>query len=492
MLKKIVLGLLAAVVLFALVLAAGTWRQASRQITVAPAPKLTLDENAAAERLAQALRLKTVASRADPKANAEPFTALRSQLAEQFHSVAGALQREVMDDSSLLYTWGGTDPGAAPILLVAHQDVAPASGAAAAPSAPFPAAVKDGVIEGHDVRDGKTDLLAQLQAIDLLIADGYKPRRTVYLAYGADQELGGLRGAARIAELLKQRGIHPACVLGEGLPLLVGVVPGVTQPVALVGVAGAGHESVTITVNAPAGPASPPEAGAGALLDRVLARLRGDPVPPTPNGVASSLIRTLAPEMHGLLRVEASNPWLFRSRVRERLADVPVLGPTLGEPPAAVVQSDSRGSAPGRAQATVDLPVPLGTTREALLERVRKVVAEVVPAGRFELQVLPGAQNPQAVVATDSPQYQALNRTIREVFPHAVVAPAMAAAGDAMYYGAISDHVLRFSPLRANASDLGRAAGASGRLSVADYADAIRFYYRLIPQLTDADSLRSK
>ena len=97
---------------------------------------------------------------------------------------------------------------------------------------------------------------------------------------------------------------------------------------------------------------------------------------------------------------------------------------------------------------------------------------------------LPGAVDASKVAPTDSAQYRVLNQTIREVFPDALVAPGLMVAGtDSIHYGAISDHIFKFSPIRANSEDLKRFHGTNERLSVANYQDAIRFYHRLIPQV---------
>jgi acetylornithine deacetylase/succinyl-diaminopimelate desuccinylase-like protein len=65
---------------------------------------------------------------------------------------------------------------------------------------------------------------------------GWQPPRT-YLAYGADEEVSGQRGAAQIAALLKSRGAQLDFVIDEGLLVLDGVMPGLKQPAALVGIA---------------------------------------------------------------------------------------------------------------------------------------------------------------------------------------------------------------------------------------------------------------
>ena len=55
-----------------------------------------------------------------------------------------------------------------------------------------------------------------LEAAEMLLGRGFQPDRTVYLAFGHDEEVGGRHGAAAIAKLLEQRGVRPAFILDEG------------------------------------------------------------------------------------------------------------------------------------------------------------------------------------------------------------------------------------------------------------------------------------
>lgn len=494
MLKRIGWVLLALVLLLVLAFAINTWRGTSQQIKVAPLPAIDLDENAAAARLAAALQLQTVSSATDPQANAEQFKALHALLARLFPNVNAALQRENVGGFGLLYRWGGTDPKAAPILLLAHQDVAPV-----APDAdknwqvpPFAGQIKDGIVWGRGAWDDKGNLMAQLEAIDRLIQKNYQPRRTVYLAYPADEETGGTRDGAQIAALLKQRGIQPAFVLEQGQPILDGVVPGVASPAALVGVGGNGSAAIAIKVRPPApgtATASQPDASASDLLQRVIARLQAEPPAAPLDGIAGPTLKALVPEMHGAPRVLFANRWLFGSIVQRQLADAaPTRAWLRGAiPPAADPPGQAAVAASGDAAATLDFRILPGESAAHLLEEVRKVVAEVVPAGRFELAVLPPTRRPADAALTASAQYQILNRTIREVFPTAVVAPVLTTPDANSALGAVlGDHVFAFTPLQADRADLTRIHGSNGRLSVAGYANAVRFYHRLLSQLADA------
>jgi carboxypeptidase PM20D1 len=136
---------------------------------------------------------------------------------------------------------------------------------------------------------------------------------------------------------------------------------------------------------------------------------------------------------------------------------------------------------PGRAEATMNFRILPGDTKEQVIDHVKNQVTQAVGADKFELFALPGAVNASKVAPTDSAQYKLLNTTIREVFPGTLVAPGLMVAGtDSIHYGDISDHIFKFSPVRANAEDLKRFHGTNERLSVANYAEAIRFYHRLL------------
>jgi len=491
MIKKTLLFIAVLVLLLATAVGINTWRKDSRQLVVTPLAPIQVDEAGAAGRLAEAVRLRTVSSRTEAGLNADQFRALRTLLQQRFPRVHAALKREVVGELNLLYTWEGSDPQARPIVLMAHQDVVPIAPGTEGDwsEAPYSGSVKDGYVWGRGSWDDKGNLLSQLEAVELLLASGYKPSRTLYLAYGADEEVGGLRGAAKIAALLKSRGVRLDFVLDEGLLVLEGVLPGLRQPAALIGVAEKGYLSVVLNVSATPGHSSmPPTQGGSAIgmLSAALKRLDDHQLPGGIRGVAGEMFDTLAPEMGGFSRVALSNLWLFGPVVQTQLERAASTNAVLRTTTAlTIVNAGNKDNVlPGRAEATVNFRILPGDRKEQVMEHMRGHVGAVVPASQFELYALPGAVDASKVAPTDSAQYRTLNRTIREVFPDALVAPGLMVAGtDSIHYGEISDHICKFSPVRAKAEDLKRFHGTNERLSIANYADAIRFYHRLITQL---------
>ncbi len=92
-----------------------------------------------------------------------------------------------------------------------------------------------------------------------MVARRYAPDRTVYLAYGHDEEVGGTFGATAIARLLESRGVQLEFVLDEGgIVVLDGVPPFVAAPVGIIGTAEkVAHPSPSLRVKYTAGAKMP-------------------------------------------------------------------------------------------------------------------------------------------------------------------------------------------------------------------------------------------
>ena len=207
--RNIFLALIAAVIVLGAVLAFNVFSQGSRQLQVAAVPKAQLDTQAAAARLGEAIRFRTISSYEKPEQHAEALRPMQAHIEKSFPAFHAAAKREIVADYSLLYTWGGNDPKAQPIALLAHQDVVPV-----APGTdqdwqhpPYDGVIADGYIWGRGAWDDKGNLYAMLEAAEMLAKAGFKPTRTVYFAFGHDEEVAGTRGARNIAALLASRGV---------------------------------------------------------------------------------------------------------------------------------------------------------------------------------------------------------------------------------------------------------------------------------------------
>ncbi len=482
MIKRVLLALLLVLLALVAAVAVNTWRTPSRQIAVPAAPRLSFDVDAAAKRLAGAIAFRTVSSLDDIAGNNAEFDKLHAYLAQQFPRVHATLKKEVVGQKALLFTWAGSDPAAKPIALMAHQDMVPiAPGTEKAWSVdPFAGVIKDGYVWGRGALDNKGNLFAQMEAIELLIDSGFKPKQTIYLVMGDDEEVSGLRGAVPIVELLKSRKVKLEWVLDEGLLVLDGVLPGLSKPAALIGLAEKGYATFFLSLDtAPGHSSMPPTHSAIGLMSAALARLEATPMPGGIKGVAGEMFGTLAPEMGGVNRVMLSNLWLTAPLVTGQLEKSPSSNATLRTTTAlTIVRAGNKDNVlPGRAEAAVNFRVLPGDTLTSVEAHLRRALGN----DAIQIKAYPGNSEPSPVSPTDSAGYLAVQQAVREVFTDAVVAPGlMTAATDSRHFTGLSDSVYRFSPYRVKSEDLARFHGTNERLAISNYAEMIQFYHQLL------------
>jgi carboxypeptidase PM20D1 len=468
-----------------LVLGIKTAATRSRQLP-AEAPLEPLPDAAAqhrlAERLGRALTFETVSR----ESGAAPETALRglhAYLRAAFPAVHATLKLETIADFSLLYTWPGSDPSARPYLLLAHQDVVPVEAGTEGKWTypPFSGSVEGGFIWGRGALDDKVSVLGILEAVERLVQAGFRPRRTVYLAFGHDEEVSGQLGAMRIAATLQQRGVRLDYVLDEGMLVTRGIMPGLARPVATVGLAEKGFLSVELLVDSTGGHSSmPPPHTAVGVLAAAITRLEDEPLPAALRPPTSQLFDYVVPEMPLPLRVALSNAWLLRPILMRQFAAQRSTNALIRTTTAVTMieGSPKANVLPQRARAVVNFRVLPGDTTDGVLLHVRRVVGDA----RVKVTALPQDRaEPSPISSPETAAFRGLARAIRAVFPEAVVAPAlMIGQADARHFAAIADSVYRFAPLVLTAEDLDRLHGTDERIGIANYVAAVRFYGQII------------
>ena len=108
---------------------------------------------------------------------------------------------------NFVYTWEGSNPSVKPLMLAGHQDVVPVNLDTLDKWTypPYEGAFDGKYLYGRGVTDCKSLVNSVLQAIELLLSEGFKPERTIIVAFGFDEEVGGTYGASSINEFLLEK-----------------------------------------------------------------------------------------------------------------------------------------------------------------------------------------------------------------------------------------------------------------------------------------------
>jgi acetylornithine deacetylase/succinyl-diaminopimelate desuccinylase-like protein len=118
-------------------------------------------------------------------------------------------------DGNLVAHFPGTDPSAAPILLVAHIDVVPVK-AGDWQRDPFKLVEENGYFYGRGTVDDKAMATIFVDSLARLKTEGFRPRRTIKLALTCGEESGGrLRGIRYLIDTRPET-VKAAFAINEG------------------------------------------------------------------------------------------------------------------------------------------------------------------------------------------------------------------------------------------------------------------------------------
>ena len=432
------------------------------------------------DRFAAALRFPTISTQDSAQFDPAPFLGMHDWLATAFPNVSRRLTREVVAKYSLLYTWTGSDTTLDPILLMGHLDVVPVEAGTESKwtQPPFAGLVADGFVWGRGTLDDKASVIAILEAVEWLLSQGFEPRRTVYLAFGHDEELGGYQGAAAMAAILQERAGKLAFLLDEGGVIAQDLIPGVTRPVALIGVVEKGSMGVHLTVERTGGHSSmPPRNTAVGVLSRAIAKLEDNQMPARMTPVLEEMLLRVAPDMNFAARIPIANLWAFRPVVVRGLQRTPQVNASVRTTTAATMVSGSpkENVLPIVARGLVNFRILPGDTPEMVLEHVRRTV------GDTSIRVEGRGRGASPVADYGAPEFRVVEKTITQLFPTAVPVPFLMIGGtDTRHYEGLTRNVYRFNPIVATSELVSGAHGTNERVRADDFARAARFFAQLI------------
>ncbi len=466
------------------------WRS---QVETTIIPSIAIDEDQVSQHLAEAIRFQTVFYD-DPADNDwSQFQGLHQWLEQTYPSVSRDLSRETVNEHSLLYVWEGVDPALDPVLFLAHLDVVPVQQESERDwtESPFAGVVSNGYVWGRGALDMKAILVGIMEAVEQHLTEGHQPRRSIIIVFGHDEEVGGQNGAVKVTELLRSRGVQFEWVIDEGSAIVEGVVPGLDVPVALLGVAEKGYLTLEIVAQGGGGHSSmPPAETAVTRLAEAISTLQRNRFVGGIDGIASEMFATLGPHLPLTTRVALANRWLFGRFLDNRLSESPTMNAILRTTSVATMLAGSPKDnvLPTSATATVNVRIHPRDTVETVLTNINELF-EDDPTVSVRFDPSSGfSTDPSSISSRDSEGYKLIERTVRQVFPRAIVSPYLViAATDSRHFAGLAEDTYRFGPMAFAPEDLERPHGTDERIGTSAFANVVRFYYELIRNLETAD-----
>ncbi|KAK0238696.1 hypothetical protein EDD85DRAFT_827812 [Armillaria nabsnona] len=211
----------------------------------------------------------------------EAFGPFHDYLLKSYPLTHTSLSLKKVNTWGLLYEWTGSDSTLKPIVFAAHQDVVPVD-----PNTvddwihpPYSGYFDGELIWGRGSSDDKSGLIGVMSTIETLLEKGFKPSRTVILAFGFDEEASGVYGAAALGKAMLE-------IYGENaFAFLIDEGGGFTDQYGTIfatpGIAEKGYIDVKVDVASPGGHSSipPPHTSIG-ILSALLVEFEEHPYVP--------------------------------------------------------------------------------------------------------------------------------------------------------------------------------------------------------------------
>jgi len=478
--RKITLTLFSGVlIIFLIVTVFNTFTLKSMQPPPNPT-NIVLNEDIAARNLSKAITYKTISYQDRSKFDFKEFEKFIAFLHEGFPRIYEQLEFERVNKYALVYKWRGSDSGKRPVGLTSHYDVVPVLSGTEAnwEQDPFSGTVVDGKIWGRGTLDDKIGVIGILQAVDYLLAEGFKPRRDMYFMFGFDEEIGGDEGASAIVDTLKDRGISFDYVLDEGGAIVENMVPGVNQPVGVVGISEKGSATAELTIEGSGGHSSQPKDHTNiGRISSAIAKLEDTQFYGDLRGPGEDLFEYVAPEMSFGMKYVFANKVIFEPVIEKILLGQPASAALIRTTIAPTIfqAGEQYNALPEKATAFINLRLMPGDS----LGEVKTFIEDTIDDDDINVTVTGNEASKVSSIA--GWPFKSIQQAARNVYGNAVVAPYLMFAGsDARQYDRISSNTYRFLPVQITSEDLNRMHGTNEHVSVENYLNAIKFYTEVI------------
>jgi len=438
-------------------------------------------ENRMAQKLSAVIQIPTVGYTDTSWVDYSLFIKLHTALEDLFPRVHQVLDKKVINDYSLLYKWKGTNPTGKSALYMAHMDVVPIAEGTEKDwkEPPFSGRIIDQFVWGRGALDTKVTMIGALEAVEVLLEEGFTPKEDVYLAFGHDEETQGTSGAKRIVEFLQSEKIELDYIVDEGGIVNIGSIKGVNEPVALVGISEKGYVDVTVSVKGDGGHASmPPKHTSLGKISQIINNMEKNQMPMVLTPTVKRFLQIIGPSMGGMNAVIIKNLWLFKPLFMKIFSKSPSGNALLRTTCAATMATASNASnvLPLNASATFNFRISPTDSVEKVIEHVKKNCEDI------KAEITIGTTNePSPISSVQHASYQKIERVIKNVFHDVLVAPYIVlAATDSTKYSTICKQIFRFAPIKLSKEELATIHNTNERISIENLGYCLDFYVKMM------------
>ncbi len=439
--------------------------------------EIHLDKEKIVTDMVDMIRCKTVSNRDENLVDYREFVKFEELLIERFPNVYKQCEFQKIGKSGLLFHLVG-ESADKPSVCMAHYDVVPVEEEGWDKPA-FEGIIENDCIWGRGTLDTKGTLCGIMEALEMMLAKGYKPKNDLYLSFSGEEEIDG-DSCADIVSYLKEKEVKPAFVLDEGGAVVNGAFPGVSGDCAMVGIGEKGGVNFNFTMESEGGHAStPPVHTVLGQLSEAVCKIEKNPFKRQLTKPVAEMYDTLGRHSTFLYRMIFANLWCF-----EPVLDM-ICKKSGGELNAmmrtTVAVTRMEGS---KAYNVLPAKASFGINMRLLgndtIDSAKQYLTEVINNDKIKIDLVNG-MNPSIYSDTSCDEWENLKSVIRQTWKDVIVSPyLMMACSDSRHYCRITDRVYRFSAMKLSKEERAMIHGNNERIPIETLLKAVEFYVRLL------------
>lgn len=397
-----------------------------------------------ADHLSQMIQMKTVSNSDVNKVDWSEFEKLHKLFETLYPHVYDVMEVDRVGQAGLQFHYHPKKTAKKPLLLMSHQDVVEIGDRSQWSHDPFSGLLLDGSVYGRGTTDCKHLVLSELEALESLFAEGFRPDYDLYLSLGYSEEVyleNDVDGAQRLVDHLAEKGVHIGTILDEEGGLFPEAGGRLAARIGLGEKAAVNYE---IYCDRKGGHSSKPGNGTalGAVAKAVVA-IEAHPFPYRLTPLVEAQLSATAPLKEEPVRRIYADPKGHFEELCALAQEDPALDAMLHTTVAfTMAQASTQPNVlPSHAAVGLSVRVLQGDTVESVKRRLQGFLPEGVKIRHIS------GKDPVPASTPDSDSYRLLTKILHAAYGDGLLAIPflMLGATDTRYYKPITDTVLLFT-----------------------------------------------
>jgi carboxypeptidase PM20D1 len=440
---------------------------------------IEIDDQKVIDALIKKLKIPTVSYPNKEDIDQEAFNTFKALLQDDYPILNKVSTYKEIGTGVLFHIKGKTSEK--PIVFMAHFDVVPVSKNWTVE--PFGGITDDTYVYGRGTLDTKVTVNAIMESIEYVLSKGHEFKQDIYIAFSGEEEINGPTQQLMV-KYFKEHHIKPHIVFDEGGAIVSNMFPGVSQNVAVIGVAEKGFVNIELSARSKGGHAStPPKETPVTILAHAIDKLnRSKAFKMKLTKPIKTMFDHIAPYSSSFpIRMIFANIWLFRPIIKliAKLSGGELYAMFKTTLAFTVLKgSKALNVLPNEASVGINIRIRPEETSKDIVDRIKHIINHK----DITLKVLQISEPTPTSLVDES--FDLFDQAIRKTWQDTIVSPyLMVATTDSRHYHEICDRVYKFAPYHLTKSDLKLIHGDDEKVTKENVVNSTKFYINFLNQI---------